>query len=146
MPLNWNTGELAAGLDCYRREQFFDAHEHWENIWRQRQGPEKSFLQALIQMAGAFHHHRRKNPRGAQALLRAAMRRLDPYPERYGGVLLAPLREELAAWLQALEANQALASRGSSGEVSASEAPMVSIASLPYPEAYPKIHLDPENN
>src|SRR6266480_5399667 len=121
MPLDWSIGELAAGLNCYRKEEFFDAHEHWENIWRQSHGPEKPFLQALIQMAGALHHHRRKNPRGAQALLRAAMRRLEPYPERYGGVLLTPLRRDLAAWLQALEASQASESQASESQKLASQ-------------------------
>ena len=138
MPWDWTTGELAAGLNCYRKEEFFDAHEHWENIWRQSHGPEKPFLQALIQLAGALHHHRRKNPRGAQALLRAAMRRLEPYPERYGGVLLAPLRQELAAWLQALEANQ-----GSQGQALANQASTLPTSSPPCPESYPKIQLDP---
>jgi uncharacterized protein len=103
--LDWNTGELAAGLSCYRRGEFWAAHEHWENIWRQCRGPEKSFLQALIQVAGALHHHRRNNRRGAVALLQSALRRLEAYPERYGGLLLAPLRQELNAWLAALEAH-----------------------------------------
>ncbi len=143
MPWDWTTGELAAGLNCYRKEEFFDAHEHWENIWRQSHGPEKPFLQALIQLAGALHHHRRKNPRGAQALLRAAMSRLEPYPERYGGVLLAPLRQELAAWLQALEANQALANQASQGQALANQASMLPTSSPPCPESYPKIQLDP---
>ena len=133
MPWDWTTGELAAGLNCYRKEEFFDAHEHWENIWRQSHGPEKPFLQALIQLAGALHHHRRKNPRGAQALLRAAMSRLEPYPERYGGVLLTPLRQDLTAWLQTLEANQALENQASP----------LSAGSPLYPQAYPKIQLDP---
>jgi uncharacterized protein len=124
MPLDWSSGELAFGLGCYRKEEFFEAHEHWENIWRQTQGPEKSFLQALIQVAGALHHYRRKNQRGSAALLRAALRRLEPYPERFGGVLLAPLRQELTGWLQALEAN---------GEAIVE----------PLPLLYPEIRLDP---
>jgi predicted metal-dependent hydrolase len=104
MGLDWNLGPLADGLRCYRREEFFEAHEHWEILWRASQGPEKSFLQALIQMAGGFHHLRRNNLRGAMALLRAALRRLEAYPARFGGVEVAGLREELMGWLQALEA------------------------------------------
>ena len=124
MLLDWSVGELAAGLKCYRGQEFFDAHEHWENVWRQSHGPEKSFLQALIQVAGALHHYRRKNQRGSAALLRAALRRLEPYPERFGGVLLAPLRQELTDWLNALEAN---------GEAILEPVPLL----------YPEIRLDP---
>jgi uncharacterized protein len=104
MEFDWNLGALADGLGCYRREEFFAAHEHWEILWRKSQGPEKSFLQALIQMAGAFHHLQRNNLRGGAALLKAALRRLEAYPARFEGVEVAALREELRGWLQALEA------------------------------------------
>ena len=157
MPLDWSIGELAAGLNCYKREEFFDAHEHWENIWRQSRGPEKPFLQALIQVAGAFHHYRRRNLRGCQALLRGALRRLQPYPERFGGVLLAPLREELAAWLLALEEaltpESSLGVRQEPGATGAADVELFAPGSadktgagpgapMPFPESYPKIHLE----
>jgi uncharacterized protein len=102
--LDWNLGELAAGLRCYRGREFFLAHEHWEILWRSSQGPEKSFLQALIQMAAAFHHLQRNNLRGATALLKASLRRLEAYPAHFGGVEVAGLRQELSGWLRMLEA------------------------------------------
>ena len=30
MTLDWNLGALADGLRCYRSQEFFMAHEHWE--------------------------------------------------------------------------------------------------------------------
>jgi uncharacterized protein len=54
--LDWSCGELAEGLRCYRAEEFFLAHEHWEGVWLKAQEPEKTFLQALIQTTAAFHH------------------------------------------------------------------------------------------
>ena len=49
--IDWNREELAEGLACYRRGEFFVTHEHWESVWLTLEEPEKSFLQALIQMA-----------------------------------------------------------------------------------------------
>jgi predicted metal-dependent hydrolase len=106
MEFDWNLGPLSEGLRCYRREEFFVAHEHWEILWRKSQGAEKSFLQALIQMAGGFHHWQRHNLKGATALLKAARRRLEACPARYHGVEVAGLREELSRWLTALEAEE----------------------------------------
>ena len=103
MALDWESGALAEGLRCYRNEEFFLAHEHWECIWLECDEPEKTFLQALIQITAAFHHLQRKNLKGTASLLRAAMRRLDPYPADYGGIAVEPLRESLRAWLQALD-------------------------------------------
>jgi hypothetical protein len=103
MKLTWNCGALAEGLQCYRDEQFFLAHEHWESVWLKCEEPEKTFLQALIQMTSAFHHFRRDNYRGATSLLTSALRRLEPYAETFEGVEVASLRQEIRTWLQALE-------------------------------------------
>lgn len=103
MRFDWNLGALADGLRCYSSQEFFLAHEHWESVWLKCQEPEKSFLQALIQMASAFHHLGRDNSRGATSLLKAALRRLEPYPALFEGVEVVPLREEVEAWLQVLE-------------------------------------------
>ena len=103
MKFDWNLGALAHGLRCYRSQEFFLAHEHWESVWLNCQEPEKSFLQALIQMAAAFHHLQRNNSRGAASLLNAALRRLEPYPALFQSVEVTLLREEVVAWLRILE-------------------------------------------
>jgi predicted metal-dependent hydrolase len=102
MALDWSCGALADGLRCYRNEEFFLAHEHWEGIWLQCEEPEKTFLQALIQVTAAFHHLQRNNTIGSASLLRAALRRLDPFPGAYGGIAVELLRENIRAWLLAL--------------------------------------------
>lgn len=104
MPLDWSQGELAEGLRCYRAEQFFLAHEHWEAIWLRCQDPEKAFLQGLIQIAAAFHHLQRNNLIGSASLLQGALKRLDPLPDHFGGVAVGPLRESVRHWLHALSA------------------------------------------
>ena len=106
MPLDWNTGALAEGLRCYRDEQFFNAHEHWEAIWLTCVEPEKTFLQALIQVTAAFHHRQRGNFVGTASLLRAALRRLDPFPPFYGGIEVEALRQSIRAWLKAIDRHE----------------------------------------
>lgn len=118
--LDWSDGGLAVGLRCYRAQEFFLAHEHWEEVWLQAKEPEKTFLQALIQTTAAFHHLQRGNRRGATSLLHAALRRLEAYEISFGGVSVKALREEIGAWLQALEQDDA-----------------------PLRLAYPEILLDP---
>jgi uncharacterized protein len=102
--LDWRSGGLAAGLACYRNGEFFLAHEEWENVWRGLDGPEKSFVQALIQMAAAFHHLGGGNRVGAAALLGRTLRRLESSPAQFGGIAVTPLRAEVSAWLRQLEA------------------------------------------
>jgi hypothetical protein len=103
MAFDWSDGGLAEGLRCYRNEEFFLAHEHWEAIWLKSQEPEKTFLQALIQITAAFHHLQRKNLIGAASLLQAAMRRLDPFPSVYGEIEVEALRESVRVWLERID-------------------------------------------
>ncbi|MDR3726776.1 MAG: DUF309 domain-containing protein [Terracidiphilus sp.] len=107
MLFDWSGGALAEGLRCYRNEEFFLAHEHWESAWLTAEGPDKAFLQALIQIAAAFHHLQQGNLVGAASLLRTALRRLETYPDFYGEIAVASLREGLRGWLLALDRREA---------------------------------------
>jgi predicted metal-dependent hydrolase len=104
MPLDWEHGALAEGLRCYRNREFFETHEHWEAEWLRAAEPEKAFLQALIQIAAAFHHFERKNRVGAASLLRASLRKLELYPAVFGGLDVETIRHSVRAWLTALDA------------------------------------------
>lgn len=106
MPLDWEETGLAEGLACYCNREFFEAHEHWEGVWLRLVDPEKTFLQALIQVAAAFHHLQRNNRMGTASLLKNALRRLDPYPAEYGGVAVEALRQSIRGWLRLLAADE----------------------------------------
>jgi len=110
IPLDWKIGPLAEGLACYCNREFFTAHEHWEAVWLQCAEPEKTFLQAIIQITAAFHHLQRRNLVGTASLLRAALRRLEPYPAHFGGLAVEPIRASIRGWLAALERGEALSS------------------------------------
>lgn len=103
MSLDWTSGALADGLQCYRNAEFFLAHEHWESVWLKLEEPEKSFLQALIQTAAAFHHFNAGNLIGTASLLRRALRRLEFCPALFGDIATGPLRQDIRTWLQAIE-------------------------------------------
>jgi predicted metal-dependent hydrolase len=113
MKLIWTEGELGEGLRCYRAQEFFAAHEHWECVWLRSKEPEKAFLQGLIQVAAAFHHLQRDNPRGARSLLHRARLRLQRYPNCFRGIDVASFCKEIDEWLQALDAGTATLGRSS---------------------------------
>jgi hypothetical protein len=92
------------GIKLFNHREFFEAHEVLEDVWRAAhpKGPERKFLQALIQIAVGLHHHSRGNLIGARSLLARATRNLGKYPETFGGINLVPLRKSLLAWTHAL--------------------------------------------
>jgi predicted metal-dependent hydrolase len=94
------------GLALFNAGRFFDAHEVWEDAWRAAPAEEKKFLQGLIQIAVALHHHSRGNSVGARLLLARAQRNLSPYPDSYAGLNLAVVRQQIAACGHALAAGE----------------------------------------
>lgn len=102
MHLDWTEGPLAEGLRLYNTGEYFEAHELWEHIWLGALEPERTFLQALIQVTAAFEHLKRNdNQLGASRLLGHALRRLSPYAQHFAGIdvdlLRADIRERLAS-------------------------------------------------
>ena len=84
------------GLAAYQRGEHFEAHELWEEIWRDApRGPERQFLQGLIQVAAAMHKVIAMNhPRPAARLLARALLRLSDHPADHWGLQLARLVRE----------------------------------------------------
>ncbi len=91
------------GVARFNSCHFYDAHEVLEDVWRDAPAGEKRFLQGLIQVAVALHHHSRGNLAGAASLLARGERNLRSYPEGYAGIKLQPLREAIAACRSALD-------------------------------------------
>jgi hypothetical protein len=107
--VDWKHGKLADGLRLYRARKYFEAHEQWETVWIRSHEPEKTFLQAVIQVAGACHHYQRGNRPGTKSLLKAALRRLNSTDDAaFEGMHLGKLREALSCWLAALETSCAV--------------------------------------
>src|SRR5215211_6327547 len=76
---------LLAGAQLFDRGAYFEAHEEWEDDWRESSGDRRALLHGLILLAAALHHRKRGNGRGAERLLarsRAALARLPPICER----------------------------------------------------------------
>jgi predicted metal-dependent hydrolase len=90
------------GIRHFNAREFYDAHEVWEDVWRESQGMEKRFLQGLIQAAVALHHHSTGNVVGACSLMERSRRNLAACPEQYGGIRLGLLLTALGEWREAM--------------------------------------------
>jgi predicted metal-dependent hydrolase len=95
---------LQLGVDLFNRREFFECHEVLEEAWTPERGPRRLFLQSLIHLAVAFHHHRRGNPAGAIRQLRKGLRKLSLYLPEHESVDTARLCQEARLALERIEA------------------------------------------
>lgn len=100
--------QFRRGIALFNARKFFAAHEVWEELWLPAPEPEKTFLQGLIQLAAAFHHHSRGNQRGTQSLLAAGLAKLERFADDYRGLELARLRVGAKQWVEACSAGKEL--------------------------------------
>jgi hypothetical protein len=98
--------QFRRGVALFNGRKFFEAHEIWEELWLAETEPEKTFLQGLIQLAAAYHHHGRGNLRGTQSLLAAGLAKLRGFPGDHRQIALADLRVEAEQWAETLRDSQ----------------------------------------
>jgi uncharacterized protein (DUF885 family) len=89
---------LARGVDLFNQEDYFEAHEIWEDAWRQEKSEQRRFLQGLIQVAAGFVKLQRRQPRGAKALLERGAKNIAEHADAEWGLDLPPLLECVSRW------------------------------------------------
>lgn len=75
-----------AGIVLFNRGDFFEAHEVWESLWMDTHGPEKPFVQGLIQAAVGLCHFCNGNVNGAAKLYRSSRDYMARFGPRYWDV------------------------------------------------------------
>jgi predicted metal-dependent hydrolase len=91
---------LGDGIIFFNDGRYFDAHEAWEDLWRESGGPLRFFYQGLVQSAVGMHHLVNGNTNGATAQLRKCLAKLDDYPPEFSGINNAKLRADLRRVLE----------------------------------------------
>lgn len=72
-----------AGVLFFNAQDYFEAHEVWEELWHETVGPDRKFIQGLIQAAVALFHFSNGNVRGAERLYHSSTDYLRPYGPRH---------------------------------------------------------------
>ena len=75
-----------AGIIHFNRGKYFEAHEVWEDLWRECSSTDRRFYQSLIQAAVALHHRRNGNQVGADRLFQSGRRYMEPFRPAHHGL------------------------------------------------------------
>jgi len=113
------------GIEHFNKCDFFEAHEVWEELWADTQGPPRRFFQGLIQVAVCLHHFGNGNIRGAKKLYHGCRGYLEDYRPKYLDLDLDKLLAELETCCREILD-------------STEEFPRIEIV----PDLIPKIHLE----
>jgi predicted metal-dependent hydrolase len=100
--------DLLRGIELFNAHKFWEAHEVWEGIWQNHPEDGRFFIQALIQLAAAYHQLRRKIYRGFIIHIQRAHERLELFPGAFLGMDVEVLRGTIKRTIEFLGANKNL--------------------------------------
>jgi predicted metal-dependent hydrolase len=97
---------LRQGLEHFRVGDYFAAHDDWEEVWRDLNGPRRLFWQAMIHLVVGAYHFTNGNLRGCQGQWYKALQKCDDLIPRYAEpapASLTGLRDMVCEGLAMLE-------------------------------------------
>ena len=74
------------GINAFEKHEFYDAHEHWEDLWSDYRLEDAKFVQALIQLSVGYFHITNNNKNGALGLLNKCIPKFEQYLPSHRGV------------------------------------------------------------
>jgi len=96
-------GLFERGIEEFNRQEFFEAHDTWEELWMETRGSQRLFYQGLIQMAVGFYHLGNGNYNGASSQMSKAVAKLEGFLPVFDGVRTLELVDRLRECLKAVE-------------------------------------------
>jgi uncharacterized protein len=87
--------EIIEGIELFNKEDFFAAHDFFEECWLECESKEKLFYQGLVQVAVGCYHLISGNNKGSLSQFKKGIRKLKGYSPSYKKVNLSLLIEKL---------------------------------------------------
>lgn len=82
-PFDLYTENMKRGLLAFNQREFYEAHEGFEDAWRETPGPSREFYRALIQISGGFFRLTQNRPKAAIKFFNNALKWLADFPSPY---------------------------------------------------------------
>lgn len=95
--------QFRRGIDEFNSGCYFECHDTLEDLWHGTRGPDRRFLQGLIQVSVGFYHLLNGNYKGAASQFTRGLAKLDAYRPSYKGVELEVFTTSIVHWLMMAE-------------------------------------------
>jgi predicted metal-dependent hydrolase len=102
---------LETGIILFNSGKFYEAHEVWEDLWRETEAPLKICYQGLIQAAVGMYHLSNLNEAGAASQLQKSIRNLEAGAAEAPDLDIAGLVQQLHGILLEMHTGVAMSPR-----------------------------------
>lgn len=74
---------IKQGLLAFSQRSYFQAHEYFEDAWRETDDPSREFFRALLHISGGFFRLTEGKPQAAKKFFQHALKWLDDFETNY---------------------------------------------------------------
>lgn len=94
------------GLLLFNQHFFYEAHEYFEDAWRETGDESREFFRVLLQLSGGFYRLRQGRPQAAKKFFTHALSWLESFPNPYRGFDTTALKKMLQELIGAIDNDQ----------------------------------------
>jgi len=93
---------ILKGISAFQNQEYFEAHDFFEEAWQEMTGSDKIVWQAIIQLTVSFYHFSSENRKGAVGLAKKASDKLNSLPETFHPQEIARLKRLAVKWKESV--------------------------------------------
>src|SRR5512140_2753440 len=97
--------KFVEGSNLFNTGYYWEAHEAWEDLWREQEGEGKRFLEGFVQMASAYSFLKLKKVSSAQYLFEKSLEKFEEYEHVECPLPLEGIRQALLETVQLFRGN-----------------------------------------
>jgi len=97
--------DFIQGLETFNQGLFYEAHEYFENAWRQTSGKEREFFRAFLHLSGGFFRLTQDRPGAALKFFVHSLKWFSVFPGSFFGYRVTHIRQHLRQLMQAIDQN-----------------------------------------
>lgn len=86
------SNEIRMGLQFLHQGDYYQAHEYFEDAWRQTMDDSREFYRALLHISGGFYRLVQDRPNAALKFFSRALYWLDHFPKKHLGFDLVSIK------------------------------------------------------
>lgn len=94
------------GLKALNSGEYFDAHEYFEDAWRETPHPTRELYRSLLHISGGFFRLTEERPRAAKKFFTRAFYWLALFPNPYLGLDTSTIKTQIEMLISAIEKGQ----------------------------------------
>lgn len=98
--------KVIEGMQAFNQGNYYAAHEHFEDAWRDTDDDTREFYRALLHISGGFFRLTQNRPGAARKFFSRALHWLDAFPSPYLGLDTSEIKLNIHMLIDSIDNGQ----------------------------------------